>query len=287
MLRYYSYYSVGGYKDFFLGDSDNKAECTYYFPLLSFLEEEAKTSDSAKNRFDLLKTLPRIEQLSEKDTHELPKSANVLITHPGYKLMYKHLEGNVHALAIKDLSNNDKDDMGRDIPFLLIITGNTSKDHQNLGLLAVYMANNLASSQKMISECIGMDYELNGLQFHLSKFNAWVEKIVKEQRTQNVITVEGSLAVDATPNAVSLLVLPHGITEQQAIVEQKLSEMRVTSVAIDHLVTTDDAEKMLVQVTQMSDRLSDENRQLKRLKTISIIGAAVGFVVGLVLGLLL
>ena len=30
MLRYYSYYSVGGYKDFFLGDSDNKAENTYY-----------------------------------------------------------------------------------------------------------------------------------------------------------------------------------------------------------------------------------------------------------------
>ena len=286
MLRYYSYYSVGGYKDFFLGDSDNKAENTYYFPLLSFLEEEAKTSESAKNRVDQLKTLPRIEQLSEKDTCGLPKSANALFTHSGYKLMYRHLEGDVYALAIRDLSNSDKDDMGRDIPFLLVITGSTRKDHQNLDLLAAYMANNLASSQIMISECIGMNYELNGLQFQLAKFNAWIEKIVKEQRTKSVITVEGSLTVGATPNTVSVLVLPSGIAEQQAVEEQKLSEMKVTSVPIDQLISTDNAEKMLIQVVQMSDRLSDEKYRQKRLRIISIVGAVACFVVGLLLGVL-
>jgi len=277
---------VGGYKDFFLGDSDNKAENTYYFPLLSFLEEEAKTSESAKNCVDQLKTLPRIEQLSEKDTCGLPKSANALFTHSGYKLMYRHLEGDVYALAIRDLSNSDKDDMGRDIPFLLVITGSTRKDHQNLDLLAAYMANNLASSQIMISECIGMNYELNGLQFQLSKFNAWIEKVVKEQRTKSVITVEGSLTVGATPNTVSVLVLPSGIAEQQAVEEQKLSEMKVTLVAIDRLVAIDDSDKMLKQVYQMSDRLFEEKHQVKRFKTISIVGTVAGFVVGLLLALL-
>lgn len=286
MLRYYSYYSVGGYKDFFLGDSDNKVENTYYFPLLTFLEEESKTSDSAKNRVDQLKTLPRIEQLSEKDTFGLPKSANALFTHSGYKLMYRHLEGNTYALAIRDLSNNDKDDMGRDIPFLLVITGDTRKDIQSLDLLAAYMANHLTLCQKMIAECIGMNYELNGLQFQLAKFNAWIEKVIKEQRTKSVITVEGSLTVGATPNIVSLLVLPSGITEHCAVEEQNLSEMKVTMVAIDRLVAIDDSDKMLRQVYQMSDRLFEEKHQVKRFKTISIVGTVAGFVVGLLLALL-
>ena len=51
MLRYYSYYSVGGYKDFILGTSEDKQEATYYLPLLPVLEERAKTDeDAAKQR---------------------------------------------------------------------------------------------------------------------------------------------------------------------------------------------------------------------------------------------
>lgn len=286
MLRYYSYYSVGGYKDFFLGDSENKAENTYYFPLIPFLEEEAKTTESAKARVDELKALPRIEQLSEKETFGLPKTANALFTHSGYKLMYRHLEGNTYALAIRDLSNNEKDDMGRDIPFLFVITGDTRKDIQSLDLLTAYMANNLALSQKMIAECLGMNYELNGLQFHLAKFNEWINQVVKEQRTKSVITVEGSFAVGAKLNTVSLLVLPQGVSGQQAIQEQKLAEMKVSSVAIEELVTIDDTEKMLNQVVKMSDRLTEEKHRVKRFKTLTIVCAVAGFVVGLLLACL-
>lgn len=286
MLRYYTYYSVGGYKDFFLGDNGNKSESTYYFPLIPFLEEEAKTSESAKVRVDELKAMPRIEQLSEKETFGLPKSANALFTHSGYKLMYRHLEGNAYTLAIRDLSNNDKDDMGRDVPFLFVIMGDTRKDIHSLDLLAAYMANNLTLSQKMIADCIGMNYELNGLQFHLAKFNTWVEKVVKEQYNRNVVTVEGSYSIGAKSNAVSLLVLPQGITEQQAIQEQRLSEMKMTSMAIDELVTIDNAENMLKQVVRMSDRLTEEKRRVKRFKTFAIVCSVAGFVIGLLLAYL-
>ena len=52
MLRYYSYYSVGGYKDFILGTSEDKQEATYYLPLLSVLEKRAKTDENAAKLFD-------------------------------------------------------------------------------------------------------------------------------------------------------------------------------------------------------------------------------------------
>lgn len=34
MLRYYSYYSVGGYKDFYLGSNADQFEASYYLSLL-------------------------------------------------------------------------------------------------------------------------------------------------------------------------------------------------------------------------------------------------------------
>ena len=34
MLRYYSYYSVGGYKDFYLGSNADQFDASYYLSLL-------------------------------------------------------------------------------------------------------------------------------------------------------------------------------------------------------------------------------------------------------------
>ena len=92
MLRYYSYYSVGGYKDFILGTSEEKQEATYYLPLLPLLEERAKTDEDAAKLFDQQKDLPKIQQLSAEQPFNLPTSARVLFSHAGYKLLYKHLE---------------------------------------------------------------------------------------------------------------------------------------------------------------------------------------------------
>lgn len=39
MLRYYSYYSVGGYKDFYLGSNADQFEASYYLSLLPVWEK--------------------------------------------------------------------------------------------------------------------------------------------------------------------------------------------------------------------------------------------------------
>ena len=132
MLKYYSYYSVGGYKNFYLGDIENKAENTYYFPLIPILEEEAKTTESVVSRLQELKSMPKIEQMTEDNLFSFPKRALPLFTEAGYKMIYQHVEGEVYALTVREVSNNAKDEMGRAIPFVFAITGEGKKDIQML-----------------------------------------------------------------------------------------------------------------------------------------------------------
>lgn len=283
MLKYYSYYSVGGYKEFFLGDKESTEEFTYYFPLLSILEDEAKNTESVTERVEKLKALPKIEPLSESNTFGLSQLAQTLFTEEGYKLIYRHLEGEISALAIRDVSNNATDDMGKPIPFLFVITGEGRKDVQNLDLLAAYMANNLTKAQSSIAGFIGMNYELNGLEFSLSRCNAWVEEILKEQQSANVITTEGTVAVRGKDGDVSLLVLPDDWTEQEAMAEQELTGKKVVSVALKDLISKDNPERLLEQMELMSDKITAGKRKLRRWKIFVIVAAVAALVLGILL----
>ena len=42
MIHYYTYYSVGGYKDMYLGSEASEVERAYYLPLLDVEERQAK-----------------------------------------------------------------------------------------------------------------------------------------------------------------------------------------------------------------------------------------------------
>ena len=283
MLKYYSYYSVGGYKEFFLGTKESSDEFTYYFPLLSILEDEAKNTESVTERVEKLKALPRIEQLSKSNTHGLSRLAQTMFTEEGYKLIYRHLEGEVSALAIRDVSNNAVDDMGKSVPFLFVITGEGRKDVQSLDLLAAYMANNLSKAQSSIAGFIGMNNELNGLEFSLAQCNAWVDEILKEQRSTTVITTEGSVAVRGKNDAVSLLVLPDDWTEKEAMAEQELTGKKVVSVALKDLISKDNPERLLDQMELMSNRITEGKKKLRRWKIFMIVAAVAALVLGVLL----
>ena len=266
MLKYYSYYSVGGYKNFYLGDIENKAEYTYYFPLIPILEEEAKTTESVAARLQELKSLPKIEQMSEDNLFTFPKAGLSLFTDADYKLIYRHVEGEFYALAIRDLSNNAKDEMGR-----AVITGEGKKDLQILDALAIYMANNFAKAQSAIAGCVGMNLQLNGLEFSLARFNAWVKDTVKTVKSLKVITTEGAVAVRGKKEAVSLLILPEGVAAQKE------------GVAMQDLVNKEDQTKLLEQVELMAERLTSKKKSISRLKILLIVVAVVGIALGVVL----
>ena len=283
MLKYYTFYSVGGYKEFFLGDLENKAEFTYYFPLLSILEEEAKNTESVTERVEKLKALPKIGQISESDTFGLPGSAQLMFTDKGYKLLYRHLEGDTYALAIRDISNNATDDVGKPTPFLFVILGEGNKDVQSLNVLAAYFANNLTKVQATIAGFIGMNQELNGLEFSNAQCNAWVNGILEEQKSKNVITTEGTITLKGGQGATPLLVLPEGWTEKEAVAEQELNGKNVNCVAEKDLVSKDDPKRLLDQMELMSDKINAGKKKLSRWKIFVIVAAVAALVLGILL----
>ena len=279
MLKYYSYYSVGGYKDFSLGDSGSQDEVTFYFPLLPVLEERAQNDSKAAKQVADLKALPEIKQLSTENSYGLPSSANVLFSHAGYKLIYKHLEGDKYALALRDISQNTKDETGRTIPFLFVIVGD-SADIRTLDILAAYMACNVKQVEKILSQLLYMDMEKNGLRFELAKLNRWIVEIVKQNPSTTIPTISGGKKIHANQNKVALILLPSGITAAKAISEQKLETKEIVDVPQSEVISKEDPDKLVDLLLHVSKQLQDERKRNELMKKGLLAAGIGGFLLG-------
>lgn len=280
MLRYYSYYSVGGYKDFLLGTSQSGVEATYYLPLLPVLEEQAKEDIEVSKTLDSLKSLPSIKQLSASETYNLPISARTLISHAGYKLIYRHLEGSYFALALRDISDKNKDEHGRVVPFMFVITGENAEDIASLDILTTYFASHIKSVEAVISEHLYMDIETNGLKFEVEKFNDWIKTIIRDYPSSILPTMNGNTIIHADNNSVALLVIPEGIPGQKAITEQKIENMNITSVKEIEILSKEDPERLVNQMLALSEELKSERKQNALMKKGLIASGVCGFLVG-------
>lgn len=281
MLRYYSYYSVGGYKDFILGTSEDKHEATYYLPLLPVLEERAKTDANITKQVAQLKDLPQIHQLSAYDTYDLPESARKLFSHAGYKLIYKYLEGDYYALALRNISSvKAKDEHGRVIPFMFVILGDCKNDLNVLDVLATYFACNIKAVENVLSKFLFMDIDTNGLKFELNKFNLWVKDIAANNPSNILPTMKGGLSIHAKNNNVALLVLPEGISEQKAITEQSLKSMELTSVKEIEILSKEEPERLIKQILSITEELKEERKKNAAIKKGMIAAGAAGLLVG-------
>lgn len=283
MLRYYSYYSVGGYKDFMLGDNESKDEATYYFPLLPVLEERAKNDTEIAKQVDELKRLPQISQLSANSTCGLPDSARVLFSHAGYKIIYKHIEGDKYALALRDIPNNSKDEAGRSIPFLFVIIGDTNADVRILDVLATYMASNIRTVESLLTRFMYMDMEKNGLRFELAKFNAWITTTVCKYQSNILPCVSGVVKIHVYRNKVALLVLPNGISIERAVLEQKINTEDIVAMNETEIISKEDPDKLMEQLMSVLEDLKVERKKSEMLKKGAIAAGIGGFIVGAVI----
>lgn len=280
MLKYFSYYSVGGYKDLILGDSESKNESTYYFSLLPVLEERAKSDSASVKQVAELKALPQIRQLSADNSYGLPSSARVLFSHAGYKLIYKHLEGDQYALALRDICQTSKDETGRSIPFLFVIIGDSAADVRTLDILAAYFACNIKQVEQKLSQLLYMDMEKNGLRFDLAEFNTWIRDIVNTIPSTTLPTLSGGFKIHANKNKVALLLLPNGISKDKSISEQRIDTNETVMIPISEVISKDDPNKLVDLLINVSKQLRDEKKRNEILKK-GLVGAAVGgFIMG-------
>ena len=280
MLRYYTYYSIGGYKDLYLGSYNNKVDSSYYLPLLPVIEENAKTDENAKREYETLCSLPQICQLSDKNHYDLPSSASPLFSHAGYKILYQHIEGNIHALSIRDISCGTKDEMGRVIPFLFVFTADTAEDVQKLDILATYLASYIKESEKQIASFIGYDKEKNGLRFKLREFNNWIDIITSENKSTKIVTTKGPLSVKGAKGKVALLSLPSGIDISCAIEEQNIKSTNIKAIDMDKIISKAETEKIIGQLEITSKELTQEKAANARLKKLMIAAGIGGFILG-------
>lgn len=252
MLRYYAYYSVGGYKDFYLGSNEDKYESTYYLSLLPIWEERAKKNNDTDlmQKVECLRELPQIEYLDEHNTYGLPNEGSVLFSHGSYKLIYRHLQGDTYALAVRDIQCNQKDEAGRSIPFLFVILADKTEDVKLLNKLAAYATEHISAFCEVVSSCFVYDVEKNGLRFELGKFNQWVIYVQNVCSSTLVATTYADIDITSKPNKVSLFLLPNGIPEDLAIKEQKIENMAVQFVKESDLLPKDNPELLIKNLRQ-------------------------------------
>ena len=283
MLRYYSYYNVGGYKDMFLGDSSMNAKETYYLPLLAIWKKKAASGDKdAEAKISSIDSLAKIQLLSSQKSFGLPQEAETMFSHGGYKVVYTVGTNGESVFAIRDIESDSKDESGRTIPFLLIIVGTTEQDAKILEKVAAYASSRLESFSRELSRLFYYNAEINGVVFKLSSINSIVKNI-SEEGNNNLFTIEGVHTIESRRGVVSLLVLPEGISKEMAITELNLKGKTVKTVSISHILPLDNQKKLVATLRGLKDV---KNSIYTDKRVHYLVGGAIvlGFIVGYFLG---
>ena len=142
MIKYFAYYSVGGYKDMYLGNSELNEEYTYYSPFYSQWKNNTlpdKFVNRMKEQLAYLDKKPHIKILTATD-EDLPKDAGKFVSHSGFKLACCTLNNGTTTIALKDLNGSEKDENERSIPFMLQLL---SDDAETQIALADYIRTHL------------------------------------------------------------------------------------------------------------------------------------------------
>ncbi len=176
MIRVYSFYSVGGYKDMYLGNISPVSVSSYYLPLLPIMKKRSLVEERAK--VEELDALPKIQIITKKDSYGFPSECSSLFSHGGYLIMYKTLSTGETCLAIRNLDSTTKDEEGRSTPFNLLFIADTQEDSIILDRVAIYCTTNASYINDILSPTIVYDAHVNGLRADLYKIYEWVQSCI-------------------------------------------------------------------------------------------------------------
>lgn len=184
MIKYYAYYNHGGYKDFYVGNAKEEIASKYFLPLLAIHEqslEENPNDEALKEQIEHQRQLPKLVSLSDATPeYNYPKEARVLMSHGGYKILYKRLNYTNYALAIRDISG-PKDVYGRQSPFNMMFIGE-EEDLINLDKLAEYIRNNYRQFLEFLGTLFVNDLNENGLRCDNDRLTSLLHSIIENYK---------------------------------------------------------------------------------------------------------
>ena len=172
MIRAYSFYSFGGYKDMYLGNLAGGSPSVYYLPILSIMK---KRNIAAEEQIvSMLEELPKIQIITRKDSFQFPTDCKTLFSHGSYILMYRTLEDNSVCLAIRNLTSSMTDEEGRSTPYTLLFLADTPSDVDILDNVATFCLYNSQKLNDILSPMIVYDAKVNGLRADIGKMFDWI-----------------------------------------------------------------------------------------------------------------
>ncbi len=217
MIKFYAYYNHGGYKDFYLGSQAEETVFKYYLPLLNVHESvlENNYDEELMRCVERQKQLPKLIQLSEQTIeYNYPSWARKMMSHSGYKLLYKCL-GHHAILAVRDIPGK-KDAYGRQTPFNVMMCGDSVEDIENLDSIAEYIRCNMSVFEEKICSFFENDFVENGLKFSHAAFIAYVSEIISEKLSLDID--------DALKLPIRMLIIPLYATIDNALREQGIAK---------------------------------------------------------------
>ena len=170
MIRYYTYYSCGGYKDIYIGSDQDSADASYFIPLLNVWEKSNKPENAVK--IARAESVKHIELISKNNSAGFPSECNRMFSHGGYSAIYRTLMDGRVCLCVRDIPNGTKDEEGRDIPFNFMFLADGQESIKKLDSLALEYLSRSNDINELIANAISYDYIINGIKFDLTKLNA-------------------------------------------------------------------------------------------------------------------
>lgn len=213
MIKFYAYYSFGGYKDLYLGNNEDSVVSRYYLPLLPVYENDESMAEKVKG----WRELPPIINLAESTTDNYPQGARVMMSHAGYKIQLRRIDGK-SVFAIRDVEGT-KDAYGRSCPFVMMLVADTANEYILLRKTASYFYENMKDVEAFISTLFIYDYSVNGLRFDLHKFNDELNRISMEQ--------EDNIDENSYNRDVDFYIVPDNIRFADAFSEQGITKYNV------------------------------------------------------------
>lgn len=215
-------------------------EATYFLPLLSILRKRAEASGNKEDLEAVARkeALPKILHVTQNNTCDMPKAASRLISHGGYKLIFLHDAEGKGILVLRDIVGENKDESGRAVPFLIMITADTNNEIEKLRYIAAYWSNHIEEVSHKAASFIAYDREANGIRFALHDFNEWLP--LTETDSSKVETIKGNVQIGDTN---SFLLISAGLSSSTIKGELGLSESTIKIIPVENVLPLDNPAK--------------------------------------------
>lgn len=175
MVKLYAFYSVGGYKDMYLGTLSQESSSTYYLPLLSIMKK--RNNPAEQDQVAALEKLQSVKIINKENDWGFPNECNMLFSHGGYTIIYKTLCNGKSCLAIRNLIGTMRDEEGRSTPFNLLFIAESVEDNYTLDKVAIYCKDHVQEINSILSPTIVYDAAVNGLRVDLQNIYNWIASL--------------------------------------------------------------------------------------------------------------